>query len=391
LSAHPSMAKREAERTIVIVGVERGGTSMVAAVVRALGINLGDRAGHNHEDPKFLTDDREKLLVQIKQNNSRHNVWGFKLPKASLMIDFYNESLRNPYYILVFRNIAATVDSWCTRGTNDPFETGKHAIKYYLKALEDMQFTNRPTLFVSYERACQNVDLFVDELAEFLGVELDEENKNRACSMVSGDGGGYLNLPEYYFHVDELDPASQASMPFEIDYDTDSVVLGEMSSKRISERFIIKPANGNYFPQLLYLLFDLDVKDSKTLLEDEIRLYMDFTGDFFPGHAYRPRMKQGKNLLKLESNGKVKRVALGGLYAGIEYAVDQIQVHLLADEQKLDPSASDSIPETHWYKMRVTMDRVIAKLKRVLRWYKMRMTMNRVISKLKRVLRSFTD
>ena len=40
-----------------MLGVERGGTSMVAGVVRAMGINLGDHAGRNHEDPNFLKDD----------------------------------------------------------------------------------------------------------------------------------------------------------------------------------------------------------------------------------------------------------------------------------------------------------------------------------------------
>ena len=69
-------------RTLVVLGVERGGTSMVAGVLRALGVPMGDRAGLNHEDPAFLKDDPDKLRRAIRTRNKQHDMWGFKVPKA---------------------------------------------------------------------------------------------------------------------------------------------------------------------------------------------------------------------------------------------------------------------------------------------------------------------
>jgi len=96
--------KIPSQRTVVVLGVERGGTSMAAGVIRGLGVDLGARAGLNHEDPLFLTEEQPRLANRIKMRNKETDVWGFKVPKASLMLDFYEKHLRNPYYVIVYRN-----------------------------------------------------------------------------------------------------------------------------------------------------------------------------------------------------------------------------------------------------------------------------------------------
>ena len=91
--------KHPAKRTFVVAGVERGGTSMVAGVCRALGVNFGDKAGLNHEDPAFLKENTSQLKQAIKLRNEKCDVWGFKAPKASLYLDFFEKNLRHPFYI----------------------------------------------------------------------------------------------------------------------------------------------------------------------------------------------------------------------------------------------------------------------------------------------------
>ena len=54
------------KRTYIVSVIERGGTSMVAGICRALGVDLGDHAGLNHEDPAFLRDDIDLLEKKNK-------------------------------------------------------------------------------------------------------------------------------------------------------------------------------------------------------------------------------------------------------------------------------------------------------------------------------------
>jgi hypothetical protein len=53
----------EPEKTLVVLGSPRGGTSMLAGLLRELGVHMGDRIDrHNHEDQAFLSEDLEQLL-----------------------------------------------------------------------------------------------------------------------------------------------------------------------------------------------------------------------------------------------------------------------------------------------------------------------------------------
>jgi len=302
----------EEKRTIVVLGVERGGTSMVAGMIRALGVDLGERAGRNHEDPKFLTDDEAKLLQQIKINNEAKSVWGFKIPKASMMLDFYDKHLRNPHYVLVFRNIEATVDSWCSRGSNDPMDSALHAMKYYDAALNYFKGKKRPLAFASYERACDDPEGFAASLAEFVGASQGDDAVKKAASIVTGEGGGYVDLPEYYFHMDALECDHWPEQVMGSDIAEGSERHLNVANKKVGDRVILHPQE-EFFPKDFYLGFHLESQSSALLEEQGLRIYMDFTGEFFPGHAFRPPLRQGKNLMKISTHGNVRRLALGAL------------------------------------------------------------------------------
>ena len=316
-------SRPEGNKTIVVLGVERGGTSMVAGVIRALGFNLGEQAGRNHEDPRFLTDDTDKLIKIIEANNKNSKVWGFKMPKASLKLGFYNQHLRNPYYILVYRNIASVVDSWCSRGANDPLATARHSLNYYATSLKDLQDFHRPLLFVNYERACDQKEPFITELCEFLRKELNKEELARAVSVIVDDGGGYVDIPEYYFHISEHNPNRVLDEAYPVTFEGDSDQYCLQGAKKVKNRIVLLPED-DYFPKEMFMKFTLGVKDRGFLKERKLRVYMDFSDRLFPGHAFRPVIHEGENLLCITNNGNVKRIALGPLSNDEEYSLTNI-------------------------------------------------------------------
>jgi hypothetical protein len=73
------------KRTIVVTGVARSGTSLVASVLKAAGLHMGDFL-HDvvQEDAQMLeivrSRDTALLRTLIQQRNAQHPRWGFKVP-----------------------------------------------------------------------------------------------------------------------------------------------------------------------------------------------------------------------------------------------------------------------------------------------------------------------
>jgi hypothetical protein len=320
-------ANKQAEKTYVILGVERGGTSMVAGMIRALGIDLGERSGRNHEDPRFLAEDQDVLKKRIAENNAVRDIWGFKMPKASLMLDFYLQNLRNPHFILVFRNIASVVDSWQTRGGSDPLQTSAHALNYYSTAVDTLSSSGCPLLFANYERGCDQPEDFARSLAEFLDVKEGQSAISKAAAVVTGEGGGYVDLPEFYFHIEALKIDKLAAESVAVIFPGDAEQKMVYGPKKVGDRVILESAGGK-FPKNFLLVFTLQASGS-FLAEQGLRVYINFTGDFFPGHAFRPPLTEGLNVLRISTHGNVNQIALGSLNQDAVFGLSD--VHCLQD------------------------------------------------------------
>ena len=138
---------------VVITGMHRSGTSLAASLLLACGVGLGDRLlapdpanprGY-FEDTEFLELDREMLIAatlekdgghrdwgwteseeldrsrlpafedrahavaEMRRTNGHH--WGFKDPRASLLLDFWDAVLDEPVYLLVYRQPWEVADS----------------------------------------------------------------------------------------------------------------------------------------------------------------------------------------------------------------------------------------------------------------------------------------
>ena len=183
----------DAAKTVAIYGVQRGGTSMVAAVVAALGVDLAGE-GLNHEDVRFQTAEGEALDALIAQRNAEKLVWGFKAPQTTLKLDYLAPRLRNPHYVCVLRNPAAVADSVMMRRGGKPGDLLRRALRFYDKMATLAAETTDPLIVVNYERAAADPDGFVAAMADFLEIDAGEALRARAAGMVTGDGGGYRPL-----------------------------------------------------------------------------------------------------------------------------------------------------------------------------------------------------
>lgn len=150
-SLHP--APHNASGPVVVAGMHRSGTSLVASLVGAAGVWMGDRllaADRNNrhgyaEDIDFLDLDRDILGATTPADDGGHpdwgwtehdrrsregldafaaradalvarrvqdgRRWGWKDPRTTLLLDFWHARLDDPSYVLVYRSPWDVADS----------------------------------------------------------------------------------------------------------------------------------------------------------------------------------------------------------------------------------------------------------------------------------------
>jgi len=162
-------------RTYVCFGVARGGTSAVAGTMQRLGIFMGDELPNNYEDPRFGPGQAPaRMRAAIAERNEAHDIWGWKFPAASNYLEGLSNDLRNPYLVVVFRDMAATMKAHM-RWHNREITLAAHEI--LMQQQKNWFLVERwrvPTLLISYEKAILEPALFVREMAGYLGRPVPE-------------------------------------------------------------------------------------------------------------------------------------------------------------------------------------------------------------------------
>lgn len=176
-------------RTVVCCGVPRGGTSMVAGAIHALGIPMGDETlPNNIEDPVFNPDyvraqsDQfsnaaflDRVKATIAKRNSVHNVWGWKYPRANLYLPDLIGELTNPCLVVVFRD-PVPIAMRSIKGVHEkspernkkPIQNMRTRLRMYQANIDMVAELQVPTLMVSYDLATKHKENFLNELAVFI-------------------------------------------------------------------------------------------------------------------------------------------------------------------------------------------------------------------------------
>lgn len=172
---------------------------MIAGLLKIFGIYMGDdfftqddTPGSTYEDIELANKRPEEIKHLIDRNNNKHSVWGFKSPNARLWLDDMRDALRNPKFILVYRDIPAVFDSLNRRGLDEPFGFDTVAEHYLL--MGKFHENNKDICYAaSYEHFVLRTDQALKDLSEFLGIDLDTEVLERSKKFI--EPGGYRPLP----------------------------------------------------------------------------------------------------------------------------------------------------------------------------------------------------
>ncbi|WP_417528910.1 hypothetical protein [Marinomonas shanghaiensis] len=188
--------KNESEKTFVVVGVARGGTSIVAGALYHLGVFMGNAQAPVYEDLRlslaYEKQSKEKFEAVVADYNAEHDVWAWKRPSALNNLPKIAKKLRNPHFIFVFRD-ALSVANRNVISMKQGVRGGlSAALIDYTKIIKFIEKSNYPAFFVSSEKAVKHKESFIEALCEFCQLRPTQEQLNLALTFISPDPADYL-------------------------------------------------------------------------------------------------------------------------------------------------------------------------------------------------------
>jgi hypothetical protein len=231
-------------KTLIIAGMHRSGTSLVTHWLSECGLQLGENFlpagignvdGHyedieflklheeilndNHLPATGLTDEhnidvsvyhREKLKSVIKVKNELYPQWGWKDPRTCLFLDTYKELLPDARYLIVVRDYQSVVSSllqrdfafiekkYLARGYFDRFIWDNFRRKRRLKKLYSDKAEDYLKVWIAYnEEILKSVKTLPDSAYVMVNYSLLNKNDDRICSFLNDNWK--LSLKYYQF------------------------------------------------------------------------------------------------------------------------------------------------------------------------------------------------
>lgn len=197
---------------IVVLGMHRTGTSLVAGALHKMGISMGKRfrppdssnphgywedldwrdlnkailsgtGGTWYSPPSLPRIEREvaRLAFRVRElvaeRDGTGKLWGMKDPRTALSIQYIHPLLPSPRYIITHRQLWSTMDSLARRSRlrhSSYYETPEHwraLIDLYNLRIESFLSTVSPIVHVvKFEEAIHTPEPIIRGLADFLGI-----------------------------------------------------------------------------------------------------------------------------------------------------------------------------------------------------------------------------
>jgi len=148
-------SQQSEQRTIVIVGCARGGTSIPAGMLNKLGVPMFAVSPPVFEDVNlsnaFEEKDDKRLKKIIKKYNAE-DTWAWKRPSALNYLDLVESKLRNPYFVYIFRDIMSVANRNKISMGLDLVGCMQSAIHDYQKMVDFIRVSKSPALICSSEK-----------------------------------------------------------------------------------------------------------------------------------------------------------------------------------------------------------------------------------------------
>lgn len=276
--------------TVIVLGVGRGGTSLVAGTLRCLGISMGeDPHPAKHEwSPVVYTPERQVNVPATRRNveamNAAHPLWGWKSPADLFVVDALLPLLRGPAFLIVTRDLVnVTLSSQKYDGTPPEIGFYEAAIVYRLIA-DRMRFWPYPAAVVPFQEILENADEFVEFIASFLQITPTAEQKKGALAFNKPGSNAYQS-------IDANLPAVISSEDLQMDIDALAAsYIGRYAEEYLQQTARVKTEADGTVSKLCKQLADPRAEEIlESLISRMKQLFVQFAVDIPPAAAAEHR------------------------------------------------------------------------------------------------------
>ena len=187
-------------RTFIVTGLHRSGTSLVASILRQVGIFMGsDLNEHVHEDEGLakilLARDTPGLKRTIRQRDADYGTWGFKFPMLSDVLDPSDIKLfTNPHVIIPFRDPVSVAVRRSLSDYQDPMPALRATVDAIAATVAFAGPLDCPTLLLSYEKALVFPADFVATLLRFGDLPRSDTLRDRLIALIEPNRKAYIDV-----------------------------------------------------------------------------------------------------------------------------------------------------------------------------------------------------
>lgn len=186
-------------RTFIVTGLHRSGTSLVASVLRQVGIFMGADLNDNvHEDEALakilIARDREGLKRTIKERDANYGTWGFKFPMLSDVLSHQDITLfTNPHIIVPFRDPVSVAVRRTLSDYHDPMPALRSTFDEIAAMVAFVDQLDCPTLLLSYEKALVFPVDFVAAMMRFCDLPQSDALRERLIGLIEPNRKAYID------------------------------------------------------------------------------------------------------------------------------------------------------------------------------------------------------
>ena len=208
------MERSDSKKSVLIIaGMHRSGTSLVASLLQSAGVDIGERlmgGGEGNKKGYFEDFDfvefhggvlrsqgiskegwtlQNNIQVQeqyienaiklIKQRNSSKQVWGWKDPRNTLFLEFWDKLIPEANFVFVYRSPWEVLDSLYRRGNDgdevfnkNPNFAIKICINYNRTILEFYEKFEERCVLLPLDKIIANPQIITESIDKKLGVRL---------------------------------------------------------------------------------------------------------------------------------------------------------------------------------------------------------------------------
>jgi hypothetical protein len=170
----------EPGRTFVVTGLLRSGTSLVSSILKRAGVFMGEQINdvvYEDEEISAALSAQDSVALEriIARRNSEHSSWGFKFPNLWDALEASQLSLFDrPHLIITFRDPVAMAVRSSLSEYQDPMQAFQTVMSNLSALATFIERVQCPYLLLSYEKALLFPRDFIDGIARFCNLSIDD-------------------------------------------------------------------------------------------------------------------------------------------------------------------------------------------------------------------------